>query len=162
MAGRRPTPTHLRLLQGNPQHRPINKNEPQPTVPENIPDPPDFITGYAMDEWYRVVAELLAMRVLTNADLKTVEVYCQHYARWREAEEVLARVREGDPVMRGFLIKSATSGVAIENPLVRIARQASLHMLRCAVELGLTPSARAGLSAGSAGNAKSRFGDMLV
>src|SRR6516162_9393534 len=34
MRGRRPTPTYLRLLQGNPQHRPINKNEPRPPTAE--------------------------------------------------------------------------------------------------------------------------------
>jgi hypothetical protein len=51
MRGRRPTPTYLRLLQGNPQHRPINKNEPQPPPIETI-DAPDYLSGYALDEWH--------------------------------------------------------------------------------------------------------------
>ena len=30
MAGRKPKPTRLKIIQGNPGKRPLNKNEPQP------------------------------------------------------------------------------------------------------------------------------------
>lgn len=35
MSGPPKTPTHLRLVRGNPSKRPINKNEPQP--PKGVP-----------------------------------------------------------------------------------------------------------------------------
>ena len=62
--GRRPPPTYLRLLQGNPQRRPINTNEPQPEIPAEFPEPPPQIDGYARDEWYRIGPELHRMRLL--------------------------------------------------------------------------------------------------
>ena len=57
MPGRPPTPTHLKLLRGNPGKRPI-RPEPQPEQPPTPPEPPDFLTGYAFDEWRRVAPEL--------------------------------------------------------------------------------------------------------
>lgn len=38
MSGPPKTPTHLRLVRGNPSKRPINKNEPQP--PKGVPPVP--------------------------------------------------------------------------------------------------------------------------
>ena len=37
--GRKPKPTALKLLEGNPSRRALNKNEPQP--PTSIPECPD-------------------------------------------------------------------------------------------------------------------------
>jgi phage terminase small subunit len=51
------TPTHLRLLRGNPGKRPI-KPEPQPRVPETLPEPPGFLSEDAVNEWWRVAPEL--------------------------------------------------------------------------------------------------------
>jgi P27 family predicted phage terminase small subunit len=55
---------------------------------------------------------------------------------------VFNRTRERDPVMAGLLIKDR-DGEARQNPLVRIVRNAGEHMVRCAAEFGLTPTARA-------------------
>ena len=50
--GTKPTPTHLRLLQGNPHKRSVNPVEPQPEqIP--LPDPPEHLQGHARLEWER-------------------------------------------------------------------------------------------------------------
>jgi hypothetical protein len=36
------------LIRGNPGKRPI-RPEPEPEVPSNVPEPPKFLSGYAMD-----------------------------------------------------------------------------------------------------------------
>lgn len=46
MPGQRPTPTHLKMIKGNPGNRPI-RVEPQPAVPDELPEAPDFLNGYA-------------------------------------------------------------------------------------------------------------------
>lgn len=161
--GRPPMPTHLRLLQGNPQKRPLSNDEPEPTIPPHVPEPADFIYGYALDEWHRIVPELHALGLLTVADIRVLEAYCQAYGRWREAEEALARVRQGDPVMHGLIIRiGGGAGTPVENPLVRIARNAAKDMLRYAIEFGLTPVARAHLSGSSIPSVRSKFGDLLA
>ena len=56
MAGRRPKPAALRLLQGNPGKRPISEDEPTPV--EGWPDKPPKLGKVASEEWDRL-AELL-------------------------------------------------------------------------------------------------------
>jgi P27 family predicted phage terminase small subunit len=141
MRGRRPTPSHLRLLQGNPQHRPINKSEPQPPPVETI-DAPDYLTGYALDEWHRVAPGMQVMGLLTVLDIHILAAYGVAYSRWREVEEKLAELREKDPVTRGSLIDGKI------NPLVKFSRNCATELLRYAGEFGFTPAARTRISVG--------------
>ena len=159
---RHPTPTHLRLLQGNPQRRPINKREPEPPISAELPEPPSFVTGYAYDEWHRVAPGLYAMGLLTIVDIAPLAGYCVAYAHWREAEEALERMRSKDPIMSGLIIK-VTGGAPATNPLVNIARKSLSDMLRFSAEFGFTPAARTRIDAGLAGEtAPSKFGSLLA
>ena len=161
---RHPTPTHLRLLQGNPQRRPINKNEPKPEIPATVPEPPPFVVGYGLDEWHRLAPGLHAMGLLTVVDIMPLAGYCVAYLRWRDAEEALDRMRSKDPLMNGLIIKvSSNGGGPATNPLVNIARKALLDMIRIAGEFGFTPAARSRIDAGVGGEAApSKFGDLLA
>ena len=69
MRGPPPKPTYLRILEGNPSKRPLNRNEPQPPPVETL-DPPDYLGGHAATEWCRIVPGLSAMRLLTIADIQ--------------------------------------------------------------------------------------------
>ncbi|KAB0993994.1 phage terminase small subunit P27 family, partial [Cronobacter sakazakii] len=50
MSGPPKTPTHLRLVRGNPSKRPINKNEPQP--PAGVPPTPKHFDKQAK-YWFK-------------------------------------------------------------------------------------------------------------
>ena len=147
MPGPKPTPTYLKVLRGNPGHQKLNKDEPQPLLPAEVPEPPAFLAGYAMDEWWRVAPELHRLGLLTVLDVGPLAVYCDAYSRWRSASEVFAGMAERDPVTNGLLVKSQ-GGDAIQNPLVGIARRAANDMVRYAGEFGMSPAARARISAG--------------
>ena len=140
---RYPVPTQLKLLRGNPGHRPI-KAEPQPTPIDELPESPPFLLGYAIEEWRRVVPELQRMRIATVVDIQVLAAYCQAYGRWRLAEETIARMAVGDNDWNGMLLK--TGGVPARNPLLRVASEASREMVRYASELGFTPIARVRLA----------------
>jgi P27 family predicted phage terminase small subunit len=133
-------------LRGNPGKRRID-DEPEPQIAESVPESPPFLIGYAADEWYRVAPELHRLRLLTIVDVQTLAAYCQAYLFWRTAAEALARMAEKDAATSGFLIKSQ-SGDAIQNPLLGVARRAAADMVRFAGEFGLSPAARARISAG--------------
>ena len=139
-------PTHLKLLRGNPGKRPIPP-EPEPEIPANLPEQPEFLSGHAQDEWWRLAAELSRLKLLTVCDTMPFAAYCAAYSRWRNAEEALARMAEKDAVTSGLLIKSQ-GGDAIQNPLVGISRRAAGDMVRYASEFGLSALARARISAG--------------
>ena len=75
--GRKPKPTAMKILEGNPGKRPLNVNEPVPPV-GNIKCP-TWLLPEAKKEWKRLAPSLEAMGVLTMADLTAFEGYCQAY-----------------------------------------------------------------------------------
>ena len=97
-------PTHLKLLRGNPGHQVLNKREPQPPLPDKLPMP-DFPSGYAREEWNRVIVELYRLKLVTPLDIYPLAAYCESYRRWRVAVETLDEMAERDPVMRGQMTR---------------------------------------------------------
>jgi P27 family predicted phage terminase small subunit len=156
MPGPRPTPTHLRLLRGNPSKRSVNRNEPQPPIPPEVPEPPDFLLPVAKDEWWRCAESLHRLGLLTLVDIAPFAAYCQAYARWQQAEELLTAMGQG-----AMLVRTATGG-AVQNPLLRVAFTAASDMVRYAAEFGLTPAARTRVANGVAARmAPSKFDGLL-
>jgi P27 family predicted phage terminase small subunit len=141
MRGPPPVPTNLRLLRGNPSKRPI-RPEPQPTIPDAVPSAPEWISGYAREEWERVAGELYRLRLLTVVDIAPFAAYCVAYQNWRTAYEKFKEMQDRDPVMAGFVVKSG-KGTAISNPIFLALRQAGTDMVRFAGEFGMAPAARA-------------------
>ena len=138
--GRKPKPTALKILEGNPGKRPMNENEPIP--PKGNIKCPSWLLPEAKKEWKRLAPSLEAMGVLTMADLKAFEGYCQAYARWREAEEFLTQ--------HGSIFKTP-SGYVQQVPQVSIAQQNLKIMQSFCSEFGLTPATRARIIAAGGG-----------
>ena len=135
MAGRRPTPTALKVLRGNPGGRPLPEGEAQPQV--GRPSQPEWLSAEAKREWTRVSRELLDLRLLTVVDRAALAGYCQWWARWREAEQ---RIDELGPVVE---TPTSNGPMLVPSPWVRIAQQASDRCRKFLIEFGLTPAARA-------------------
>lgn len=145
--GRKPKPTHLRLVTGNAGKRSINKAEPKPK--SRAPTPPKELTPEALAEWQRVSGELERCGLLSGIDRAALAAYCQAYGRWITAERALAAMAERDTLSGALLIKTS-NGNFIQNPLVGIANKAQSDMVRFAAEFGMTPSARSRVKADEA------------
>jgi len=137
--GRKPRPTHLKAVMGNPGKRPLNRDEPKPTP--NLPDPPDELNDDARIEWERISRELYQLGLLTSIDRAGLAAYCQAYGRWMIAERAVNEAASEDPIFHGLLVIT-THGNVIQNPMVGAANRAMADMMRYAVEFGLTPSSR--------------------
>jgi P27 family predicted phage terminase small subunit len=163
MSGPRPTPTYLKLLRGNPGKRRLNQNEPQPRIPAKAPPPPVFLSDIAKKEWRRVSGELFNLRLLTAIDVAALAVYCESFARWRTATEVLAAMAARDDQTHGLLIKTKAGDAAV-NPLIWIANSAARDMVRYAGEFGMSPAARSRINGGIdiSPRPPSKFGDLLT
>ena len=142
--GTKPKPTRLRVLEGKPGHRPLNKNEPKP--PKGAPDPPDHLDDLALEEWHAMAPGLAAMGILSRTDKAVFAAYCENYSITRRARLGLKRLFEKAERPESALIYADSKGVYRVNPLVRVAGEATDRAIRCAAELGMTPSARARLS----------------
>jgi len=135
MAGRKPKPTELKKLDGNPGKRPLAKGEPAPAMKK--PTCPAHLVGEARKEWNRMVKLLLALRLLTEIDRAALAGYCQAWARWIEAEE---KIRTD-----GMTIET-DKGNLIQSPYVGIANQSMKQMRAFLIEFGMTPSSRSRVS----------------
>jgi P27 family predicted phage terminase small subunit len=161
MRGRRPIPTYLKVLRGNPGNQRLPENEPQPEPLPGAPEAPAFLTGYACDEWYRIAEQLCRLTLLTTVDINPLAAYCVAYARWRTAEEALAEMAKRDPMLNGLLVKTR-NGAPMQNPLVATAAQAARDMIRFAGEFGLTPAARSRIDVGPDGGGLGKFDGFLA
>jgi P27 family predicted phage terminase small subunit len=135
MRGRRPKPTRLKLLTGNPGKRPLNADEPKPEAA--IPECPVELGPVARREWDRMAAELAPLRILTQLDRAALAAYCGAYAMWAEATESIQKY--------GTMVKSPT-GYPVQSPYVSIANRQAEIMMRIASEFGFTPASRSRIS----------------
>ena len=131
MMGRPPKPTPIKLLEGNPGKRRLNKDEPQLKLAK--PRCPDHLDEVAQKEWKRVVRILMKMRVLTEADQVMLGIWCQTYSTMIDAQDKLKQA--------GTLYKSKGGFVQV-SPLFGIVNKCVHVMSRIATEYGLTPAAR--------------------
>src|SRR5215831_6083076 len=70
-----PESTDLRLLKGNPGRRKLPTTEPVVVAP-GIPDPPEYLSEIALQEWQRIAPELAAAQLLTVLDRAGLAVLC--------------------------------------------------------------------------------------
>lgn len=151
--GRKPKPTHLSLVQGNPGKRRLPKKEDEiPVVIEEVAPPP-FLSDDAKVEWGRMMQAMVTLKLISQIDRAAFAAYCQAYGRWAQAERALATMRERDANTSGLLVKTTGQNV-VQNPLVGIANKAMSDMVRYAAEFGMTPSARVRLTGAGGGGAE--------
>ena len=148
--GRKPKPTAIKLLEGNPGKRPLNAREPTP--PKAEIKCPAWLLPEAKKEWKRLGASLEAMGVLTMADLTAFAGYCQAYARWKEAEEFITQ--------HGSIFRTP-SGYVQQVPQVSIAQQSLRLMQTFCTEFGLTPACRARIIAAGGRSENEGSGDPM-
>lgn len=159
MTGPKPKPTALKLLQGNPGKRGLNKNEPKPQ--RGAPDKPGWLTELASSEWDHIVPLLLNMGVLATADGAALANYCQSYARMIQAEAEIDRV--GIVVEIPILNKEqdVVGWKLRKNPAVTAALAEKKEMRAALGLFGLDPSSRTRLTGGSVPQPISELGALL-
>lgn len=149
--GRKPEPTALKLLRGNPGKRAINKREPKPRKVR--PRCPTWLDADAKAKWKQLIPELEAVGVLTIIDGDALANYCQVWARWKRAEEFIQKTGDCYPIKN----PDGTLKYLQQVPQVSIAR-GLLQILRVyQQEFGLTPSARTRIEVRDAAKAEDEF-----
>jgi len=137
MGRRGPPPMHphLRLLKGNPGGPGRARPPIEPTIPDAIPAPPAFLTGYALEQWRAVAPELYRCGLL----------------RWKDACEALQALPEAERLVVGRK----------PQPLAKIARNAADDMMRFGGPFGLSgPASRSRLH-GVVKQAAGKFAGLL-
>jgi len=134
MRGRKPQPTRLKILKGNPGKRRLPANEPQlPVTPTACPKD---VRGDARTEWDRLAPVLVSAGVLTVGDLTAFREYCLLTGEVRAMERLIKRVGQATAHRLGYV-----------NAVLKLRKE----WRALAVELGLTPSARSRVKAAPTG-----------
>lgn len=131
--GRKPKPTNLKKLQGNPGKRAINKREPKPQTAVKRP----YGLGKGLQDrfWREHADEMNRLQILTGIDTAAFRLMAEHYAFAVQAAQEL---RE-----EGLTVEGREGPK--KNPKSQIFRDNSMAFKSFATEFGMTPSARARL-----------------
>lgn len=148
MAGRKPKPTNLKLLMGNPGKRPLPKNEPKP-IPL-APKCPTWLHKDAKKEWKRIAPQLERLGLLTRIDMAALAGYCESWAQYKIATEYLHQIGTTYIIWErdenGNLMYDENGRKIMRHtqqwPQVSIANKALANVRALCSEFGLTPSAR--------------------
>lgn len=103
--------------------------------------PPSWLSPIAKREFKRIVKEMEGLGVLTNVDIDALALYVDAYASYIEC----TRIIEQEGLMVEYTNKAAETN-KVAHPLLTKKRQLADQMRMMAVELGLTPAARAKLA----------------
>lgn len=135
--GRKPTPTKLKLVRGNPGKRKINKREPQPE--SEVPACPRQLSAIARTEWKRVSEILKRNGLISKLDMAALSAYCSSFARYIYFEGKLAK----NPKLA--IQHSAKTGYDQVSPMYSIMKQERKDMKDFLARFGMSPSDRVGL-----------------
>jgi P27 family predicted phage terminase small subunit len=151
-AGRKPKPTHLKLLAGHPGHRPLNESEPQPDAVDETTKPPLWLSGEARAKWEIEFPKLVRNNMITDIDLTAFARYCQAFGRMVVAESMVAK--QGDVLV-------SPSGFPIQNPYLAVSNKAFEQMNKLETEFGMTPSSRSRVSSSAPPKKANRFLELV-
>jgi len=156
MRGRKPKPTKLKELEGNPGRRALPTDEPQ-TVP-GLPPCPEFLDEDAKSVWQVTGKYLADAGILGQQDALSFAFYCivvtmavEAYQRIKAEGALLNPPSENlDQMMLGEGAKrrEVDPGRKQRNPQLEILNKCIEQILKFSAEFGLTPSSRSRIHAG--------------
>jgi P27 family predicted phage terminase small subunit len=143
--GRPPKPTRLKLLEGTTRKDRANPAEPKPPAARAKEAPPRWLRTSSHPWWKRIRPLLVQMQVLTGADPVALGLLCDALADYMAARAVVAKQgatfeTNGDA---GLMIR--------QRPEVAIAADSWRRAKLMLTEFGLTPAARAKVTAADVG-----------
>jgi P27 family predicted phage terminase small subunit len=130
------------LLAGNPGKRKLNEGEPQYEVA--APPMPSGLPLAAVQEWERIVPQLVASRVITRVDRAAITAYVLAWQRLLDAEAEI----QAHGILVPVLVEDTETGEYInsgnykKNPAVTVQNEAKRNVRAFAAEFGMSPASR--------------------
>tara|TARA_B100000902_G_scaffold271232_1_gene257167 strand:- start:285 stop:761 length:477 start_codon:yes stop_codon:yes gene_type:complete len=141
--GRKKIPTKIKKMQGTITPSRILENEMKVDLISDIPEAPEWLSEIGKNEWIKVTTQLNNLEMLHNVDLSLIEAYCNEMSLYLECEMKLRKENRIDE----FTNSEGTIVRRQANPLVKMKNDSLNNSLKLAAQFGLTPVARASISA---------------
>lgn len=133
MRGRKPKPTALKLVQGNPGRRRLNPDEPQPA--DLSPDcPPEITEPVAQAEWARIIVPAIARGQITADDRVFAIAHCELWATYRS--------QLADAARHPHVVAVGAHKYPTPNPARVMSNKTLLLLAKVDAELGFSPTSR--------------------
>lgn len=129
-------PTALKVIEGNPGRRAVNKKEPKPRG--NLYDPPSWLTDEQRTGWEYAIASA-PFGLLKRIDRSALTA-------WVIAEDLHRQAAQ--KLNTGALLIKTTNGNLIQSPYLAIVNRQAMIMLKAAAEMGFTPASRSRVESG--------------
>jgi len=136
MRGRKPKPTHLKVLQGTSRKDRTNVDEPKFMKPK-VMRPPPWLGAHGKKA-FKVLSKMLTEAgILRISDRMALEILCAKYGEFMEATAIIES--EGSHYVM-------PSGQKRVHPAIKIRSDAQIQLRQFMTEFGLTPSSRSRVS----------------
>lgn len=154
LRGPPPKPTSLAVLEGNPNGKKPNENEPSfPLLVQGLTTPPEHFDDVARRAWQALSDMLTSARMLTEADVPVITRYCELFCEYEKARATVAKgqmlpikekVKEEYTDADGRIRERKVDRVIgfTINPAFGIMKDLHRELFRIEKEFGLTPAAR--------------------
>jgi len=130
-------------MQGTLDVSRATNNEMQVDVCQELPAAPQWLSEIGKEEWCKVTNQLFNLQMLHQIDLQLIAAYCNEMSLYIETEIML---REKGRIQI-FKNSDGTLKHAQAVPYQKIAKDALDKAMKLATQFGLTPVARASISA---------------
>lgn len=142
--GPKPKPRRLRVVEGNPGHRPLPDSVELPPASPRKPAWSEIFPGTRKGQpalrrdadaaWKTIVPVLESVGLLSTIDVFVLVDVCTTWARIRQIERVLSE--------QGLMVEDRKERGWVRHPLATVANQYRANLRALTAELGLSPSAR--------------------
>jgi P27 family predicted phage terminase small subunit len=141
--GRKKTPTVLKEMMGTARADRLVDNEMTADLVLQLPEAPEFLSEIGTKEWYKITSQLFNLKMLHEVDLSLILAYCNEMATYIECEMKLKEIGRVDTFKNtnGDIVRTQAK------PYVKMKNDALNNALKLASNFGITPSARANISA---------------
>lgn len=140
MRGRKPDPTSLKLISGSRNIRDDPEDEPIPAGA--LAEPPESMTDSQRVIW-REAIENAPRGLLRRLDGQLLSIWVVAADMHEKASIEVQKY--------GMVVTTAKQGVAIQSPYLPIVNRQAEIMLRCASELGFSPTSRSRITLADGG-----------
>ena len=105
----------------------------EPQIESGRPNPPTYLDKEAKAEWNRVIDTLDSSGIITKVDRGVIVTYCESWSTYITAYKGVLK--------KGHILVGENGSVK-KNPQAGFLTDCRAAFIKCAQELGLTPSAR--------------------
>lgn len=145
MRGRKPKPSHLRAVDGNPGKRGTDDATPTPTVVVEM-DPPEDLDPIGADLWRQLQPQLARYVSFTVLDVLSLTLLCMSWSRYRQALDALHTTKDGGEIFETTYVTHGRNGRQVKTRPELLQAQAEIGVMRGLMsEMGLTQVSRARL-----------------